>query len=90
MATLQIRTPTQTYTVIEGKPVLVQWKAKNKQRPGIGYGVGWIKRGEKPHSFLLIHSTFQTYDEIEREYPAKWTIWDSQVLCIKPLASVFR
>ena len=85
---LVIRTREREFTVPEGKPVIVQWKSKNKSRPGRSVGIGWIRRGEKPHTIELIHSAFQTWDQIEKEYPARWTIWETQVLEIHQLQSV--
>lgn len=90
MANLTITTKTQTYTIPEGKPAIVKWKSKNKERPGISTAIAWIKRGEKPHTFLLIHSCFQTYDKVEQEYPASWTIWESQILDIHQVAALAK
>lgn len=83
--TITIKTPEREYVIPEGKPVIVKWKSKNKERKGVSTGIGWLKRGEKPHTFLLVHSAFQTWDQVESEYPAKWTIWDSQILGITKL-----
>ena len=82
---LKIKTPNRTFIVPEGRPVIVQWKAKNKSRQGVGMALGWLKRGDNPHCVTLVHSTFQTWDKIEQEYPASWTIWYSQILDIRIL-----
>jgi len=80
-----IKTPKREWTIPVGKPVRIQWKAKNKDRTGLCVGLGWIKRGEKPHTILLVHQTFSTWDAVETEYPSKWTIWESQILDIQVL-----
>lgn len=82
---IRIRTPKRTYSVPEGRPVTIQWKAKNKSRSGICNALGWLKRGDRPHTVKIIHSTFQTWDKLESEYPATWTIWKSQILDIRIL-----
>lgn len=83
---LTIKTPEKTFEIQEGKPVRVIWKAKNKTRSGRCDGIGWLVRGEKPHSYLLVSQCFQTWDTIEREYVQKWTIWPSQIHDIRVLA----
>lgn len=80
---IRIKTPTRSFIVPEGRPVIIQWKAKNKSRAGLGMAMGWIKRGDDPHTVKIIHSTFQTWDKLESEYPASWTIWKSQILDIR-------
>lgn len=84
---MTIRTKSREYQIPEGRPAIVSWKSKNKNRPGNSTAVGWIKRGEKPHTIQLIHSCFQTWDHVEQEYPASWTIWESQIIDILPLAA---
>ena len=86
--TITIKTKEREYTIAEGKPAIVVWKSKNKSRQGTSPGVGWIIRGEKPHTIRLIHSCFQTWDKVEQEYPASWTIWDSQIIAVNALATV--
>ena len=83
-----IRTKIKEFIVGEGKPVILVWKSKNKTRPGINTAVGWIKRGEQPHTITLIHSCFQTWDKMEQEYPSKWTVWESQILDLRPLSAL--
>lgn len=83
---LKIKTPIREYTIYEGRPVIVLWRSRNKTRRGFSTAVGWIKRGEKPHTILLIHSCFQTWDKVEQEYPASWTIWESQIINIRLLS----
>ena len=85
MSMLSINVNHQAVTFPEGKPCIVTWKSKNKNRPGRSTGIGWIRRGEKPHSFEIIHSCFETWDEVEREYPARWTVWESQIISVIPL-----
>ncbi len=68
-----------------GKPVMISWQAKNKERQGNYTAVGWIQAGEKPGSFTIVHSCFASRDE--REYAAKWTVWQSQITGIKLLSS---
>ena len=82
---ITIKTPKRTYSVPEGRPVLIQWQAKHKGRTGVGVAVGWIKRGENAQTITLVHSTFQTWDRLQQEYPAKWTIWKSQIRDIRIL-----
>ena len=86
--TITIKTKEHEYTIAEGKPAIVVRKSKNKSRQGTSTGVGWIIRGEKPHTIRLIHSCFQTWDKVEQEYPASWTIWDSQIIAVNALATV--
>lgn len=88
MRTITVRTPEREYVIPEGKPCIIKWKAKNKERKGISTGIGWIKRGEKLHTILLVHSAFQTWDGVEAEYVSKWTIWESQIIEITKLAGV--
>lgn len=85
MATIYIQTPQREVAVESGKPVLVRWKSKNKQRPGVSVGVGWLLPGEKPHTVKLVHSAFQTYDQVEQEYPSSWSIWTSSILEVHQL-----
>ena len=85
MEQLIIKTPKRTYSVPEGRPVIVQWNAKHKGRTGSGMALGWIKRGENPHCITLVHSTFQSWDRLAQGYPAKWTIWKSQITDIRIL-----
>lgn len=85
--TITIRTKAKTFQVLEGKPVILTWKTKNKSRQGFSTAVGWIKAGDNPHNFLLIHSCFQTWDQVEQEYPATWTIWESQIIDIRTLST---
>lgn len=80
-----IKTASRTVEIPEGKPCIVQWKSKNKTRPGVSTAVGWVKRGERPGTILLVHSAFETYDRVEREYPAKWTIFLGSILSVTPL-----
>lgn len=82
---LSIATPLGTFSVPDGKPVIIRWKCKNKNRRGVSLGVGWLRRGEKPHTLRLVHSAFQTWDAVEQEYPASWTIWESSVLDVRLL-----
>ena len=79
---IKIKTPKRTISVPEGKPVIIHWKAKNKSRSGLGMAMGWIRRGDDPNTVKVVHSTFQTWDKLESEYPASWTIWKSQILDI--------
>lgn len=89
--TIVIKTKVREYNIPEGRPAIVVWKSKNKTRQGVSTAVGWIKHGEKPHTITLIHSCFQTWDKVEQEYPASWTIWDRSIIDIRPLsASVAR
>lgn len=74
-----------TYQIRENAPVIIKWSGKYKDRPGISTAIGWIKRGERPHTVLLVHSAFETHDQIEHDYPAKWTIFQSQILFIREL-----
>lgn len=85
MGTITIKTKVLEYCVPEGRPAIVIWKSKNKTRSGVSTAVGWIKRGDKPHTIHLIHSCFETWDKVEQEYPASWTIWESQIIGIHPL-----
>ena len=78
--TIRIITQGREYVIPEGKPVIVKWKSKNKERRGVSTGIGWLLRGDKPHTFRLVHSAFQTWDKVEQEYPCSWTIWESQIL----------
>ena len=71
-----------------GKPVLVQWQAKNRQRSGVSTAVGWLQPGEKPGSIQLVHSCFATHDQIEQEHTASWTVWMSSIRYIRVLQSV--
>lgn len=87
MTEIRIKTQECEYLIPEGKPVMISWKAKNKSRPGINVGIGWVKRGEKPHTLELVHQTFSTWDKIENEYSCKWTIWMSQITDIRILSS---
>lgn len=80
--TIYIKTAQREFTIDQGKPVLVRWKSKNKSRPGTSVGLGWLLPGENRHTVKLVHSTFQTYDQVEQEYPASWTIWTSSILDI--------
>ena len=86
--TVVIKTPEKEYVLPEGKPCIIKWKAKNKERKGVSTGIGWLKRGEKPHTFLLVHSAFQTWDKVEQEYPAKWTIWESSIVDIHQVKAI--
>ena len=79
---LTIKTSKKVYIVPEGKPCIVRWGGKNKTRPGVSTAVGWIKRGERPRTFELVQSCFETWDEVEREYPVSWQIFESRVLSI--------
>ena len=88
MANITINTKTQVFTIPEGKPVIVKYKCKNKERQGTSTAIGWLKRGEKPHTFLLVHSAFQTWDKVEQEYPAKWTIWESSIVDIHQVKAI--
>ena len=74
--------------IAEGKPAIVVWKSKNKERKGIATAICWVKRGEHPKTLQLIHSCFQTWDKVESEYPCSWNVWESQILNIKPLKGV--
>lgn len=87
MEMLTIQTRRQKFIVPLGKPVICQWKSTNKSRKGISTAIGWIKQGEKPHTIHLIHSAFQTWDKVEQEYCAHWTVWASQILDIRPLST---
>lgn len=88
METLFIKTRGREFSIPSGKPVIIQWKSKNKNRPGQSTGIGWLKRGAKPHTLELVHSCFNTWDGVEAEYPSRWTIWESQILNILPLKGV--
>lgn len=88
METLIIRTRSREFSIPEGKPVIIQWKSKNKSRSGQSTGIGWLKRGEHPHTLELIHSCFKTWDDVEMEYPTRWTIWENQILNILPLRGI--
>ena len=68
--------------------VMIRWKTKNKQRPGVGFAVGWVKSGVKPGSIEIIHSTFSTWDKVEQEYCSKWTIWKNSIMDVKQLKSI--
>lgn len=85
--TITIKTKVREYNISEGRPAIVVWKSKNKSRQGYSTAVGWIKRGEKPHTIQLIHSCFQTWDHVEQEYPASWTIWYTQIIDIRILST---
>ena len=85
MSTIRVKTKVKEFTIPEGKPAIVIWKSKNKSRPGVSTAIGWLKHGEKPGTILLVHSAFQTYDKVEQDYPATWTIYHSAVLDIRPL-----
>lgn len=85
MENITIKLPGKTVVIQEGKPCIVRWKGKNRSRPGICAAIGWIKRGERPGSIILVHSAFETYDRVEREYPAQWTIFYSSILSVSPL-----
>ena len=85
-----IKTKAKTFHIPEGKPVIVTWKSKNKSRSGCSTAVGWIKGGKEPHTVLLIHSCFQTWDKVEQEYPAAWTVWMSQIIDIRTLSTLPR
>ena len=85
--TILIRTKSREYIVQEGEPVIITWKSKNKTRQGLNTAVGWLMWGDRPHTVTLVHSCFQTWDKLEQEYPSKWTIWHSQILEIRPLAT---
>ena len=82
-----IKTKAKTFNIPEGKPVIITWKSKNKSRQGYSTAVGWIKRGKDPHTVTLIHSCFQTWDKVEQEYPAAWTVWMSQIMEIRTLST---
>ena len=86
--TLTIRTKEREFVIPERKPVIIKWKATNKQRQGISTGIGWLLRGEKPHTFQLVHSAFQTWDKVEQEYPCTWTIWESQIIDVHQVQAV--
>lgn len=88
MNTIHVKTKNKEYHISAGKPVIVHWKAKNKTRAGESTAVGWIKPGEKPHTITLIHSCFQTHDKVEQEYTSSWTIWDTQIIDIRPLSAM--
>lgn len=51
---IQIKTPKRMFRIQEGKPVIVQWKAKNKSRSGLGMALGWIRRGDDPHTIRIV------------------------------------
>ena len=85
MSNITVKTKVKEFTIPEGKPAIVVWKSKNKSRPGVSTAIGWVKRGEKPGTILLINSAFQTYDKVEQNYPAKWTIYHSTIIDIRPL-----
>ena len=69
----------QSVRIPEGKPVILKWKSKHRQRPGITTGVGWLKRGEKG-KLLFVHQAFITYDGVESEYASSWTIYPSNII----------
>lgn len=85
---ITIKTPENQWQIPEGKPVMIRFKTKNKQRPGVGFALGWIKTGEKPGTVMVIHSTFNTWDKVEQEYPCKWTVYKSSIMDIKQLRSI--
>ena len=85
---LVIRTREREFTVPSGKPVMIRYKTKNKTRSGIAVSLGWIMPGDRPHTVTLVPSCFQTWDEIEKEYPFTRTIWSSSIEDIKILSSV--
>lgn len=79
---MKIRTRETVYDIQEGKPVIIKYKTKNKSRAGISTAIGWIKKSKDPKAFDIIHSCFQTWDAIEKEYPAHWTVWEGQIISI--------
>ena len=85
---IRIQTPERTYEIPEGKLVHITWKCKYHTQSGYAVGVGWLKRGEKPHTVLLVHECFTTWDQITQEYSSKWTIYNSQIHEIRILGSV--
>ena len=82
---ITIKTKRREYTIMEGKPAIVQWKSKNKNRQGMSTAIGWIIRDKDPKCIRLIHSCFQTWDNIEQEYPSSWTIWNNSIIDIQPM-----
>ena len=88
MRSIIIRLADRQIAIAEGKPAIVVWKTKNKQRPGTATAVAWIKRGERPGELALIHSGFQTYDKVEQEYTSSWHIFERQLIDVRPLAVV--
>ena len=87
MKTITIRTKEREYIIQTGKPAIVVWNSKNRERKGISTAIGWILPGDKPKTIRLIHSCFQTIDKLTHEYPASWTIWTSQIIAIKTLSA---
>lgn len=85
---LKLKLAQSTVEIPEGKPVLVRWKSKNKDRPGLNTGIGWIRRGENSHQIELIHRAFSTWDGIETEYASRWTVWVSQIIDIRVLKKI--
>ena len=77
-------------SVPEGKPVIVTWKSKNKQRPGKTVGVGWLKRGDSHAQLKLVQQTFATWDAAEQEYASQWNIYKSSILDIRLLTAAKR
>lgn len=85
---LRIKNNCREWSVPSGKPVMIRYKTKNKTRSGVAVSLGWIMPGERPHTVTLVPSCFQTWDEIEKEYPFTRTIWSSSIEDIKILSSV--
>ena len=87
---LRIRNACREWSVPSGKPVMIRYKTKNKTRSGIAVSLGWIMPGDRPGSVTLVPSCFQTWDEIEKEYPFTRTIFSSSVVDIRILSSVTK
>lgn len=89
-STITVKLRDRDITVPEGKPVIVTWKSKNKQRPGKTVGVGWLKRGDSPAQLKLVQQTFATWDAAEQEYASQWNIYKSNILDLRLLTSERR
>ncbi|WP_176013633.1 hypothetical protein [Victivallis sp. Marseille-Q1083] len=83
-----IKTRQRSFTIPAGRPVLIRWECKNKSRPGVSVGIGWLKKGDRPHTVELVHQTFSTWDQAENEYASHWTIYESRIIDIRPLQRI--
>lgn len=84
---IHIATKAKQFQIPEGRPVIINWKSKNKSRSGTSTAVGWIIPGDQPKTVKIVHSCFETWDKIEQEYQSSWTIWHSQIIDIRPLTA---
>lgn len=87
MENIVIKTSGREIRIPAGRPVLIRWKGKNKQRPGVNTAVGWIKPATgNSHAVELVHRAFSTWDKVENEYTCTWTIWHTQIIDVKLMA----